>query len=47
MKRAFDDGWGGVICKTLSLDASKARAAGTERRPVLASLLTPPTLTRS
>lgn len=23
MKRAFDDGWGGVICKTLSLDASK------------------------
>jgi dihydropyrimidine dehydrogenase (NADP+) len=25
MKRAFDDGWGGVICKTLSLDASKAR----------------------
>jgi hypothetical protein len=30
MKRAFDDGWGGVICKTLSLDASKARAA--ERR---------------
>ena len=21
--RAFDDGWGGVICKTLSLDASK------------------------
>jgi len=25
MKRAFDDGWGGVICKTLSLDSSKAR----------------------
>jgi dihydropyrimidine dehydrogenase (NADP+) len=23
MKRAFDDGWGGVICKTLSLDAGK------------------------
>ena len=23
MKRAFDDGWGGVICKTLSLDSSK------------------------
>ena len=23
MKRAFDEGWGGVICKTLSLDSSK------------------------
>nr|QKY14976.1 dihydropyrimidine dehydrogenase [NADP(+)] (DPYD) [Polytomella parva] len=23
MKKAFDEGWGGVICKTLSLDASK------------------------
>jgi len=23
MKRAFDDGWGAVICKTLSLDSSK------------------------
>jgi dihydropyrimidine dehydrogenase (NADP+) len=23
MKRAFDDGWGGVICKTLSLDSKK------------------------
>lgn len=25
MKRAFDEGWGGVICKTLSLDSSKVR----------------------
>jgi dihydropyrimidine dehydrogenase (NADP+) len=23
MKKAFDQGWGGVICKTLSLDSSK------------------------
>jgi dihydropyrimidine dehydrogenase (NADP+) len=23
MKKAFDEGWGGVICKTLSLDSSK------------------------
>lgn len=23
MKRAFEDGWGGVICKTVSLDSSK------------------------
>lgn len=23
MKKAFDEGWGGVICKTLSLDAKK------------------------
>jgi dihydropyrimidine dehydrogenase (NADP+) len=23
MKKAFDEGWGGVICKTLSLDAAK------------------------
>jgi len=23
MRKAFDEGWGGVICKTLSLDASK------------------------
>ncbi len=23
MKKAFDDGWGGVIAKTVSLDASK------------------------
>lgn len=23
MKKAFDEGWGGVICKTLSLDAGK------------------------
>ena len=23
MKRAFEEGWGGVICKTLSLDSSK------------------------
>jgi len=23
MKKAFDDGWGGVICKTLSLDSTK------------------------
>lgn len=22
MKKAFDEGWGGVICKTLSLDSS-------------------------
>lgn len=26
MKKAFQEGWGGVICKTLSLDSSKARA---------------------
>lgn len=25
MKRAFDEGWGAVICKTLSLDASKIK----------------------
>jgi dihydropyrimidine dehydrogenase (NADP+) len=25
MKKAFDEGWGGVICKTLSLDSSKVR----------------------
>ncbi len=23
MKKAFDEGWGGVICKTLSLDSKK------------------------
>jgi dihydropyrimidine dehydrogenase (NADP+) len=23
MKKAFDEGWGAVICKTLSLDSSK------------------------
>lgn len=23
MKKAFDEGWGGVICKTMSLDSSK------------------------
>lgn len=23
MKKAFDEGWGGVICKTLSLDSSQ------------------------
>lgn len=23
MKRALDEGWGGIICKTLTLDASK------------------------
>lgn len=23
MKKAFDEGWGGVICKTLSLDSTK------------------------
>jgi hypothetical protein len=32
MKRAFDDGWGGVICKTLSLDASKVRKKGRRLR---------------
>jgi dihydropyrimidine dehydrogenase (NADP+) len=26
MKKAFDEGWGAVICKTLSLDSSKVRA---------------------
>lgn len=25
MKKAFDEGWGGVICKTLSLDSSKVK----------------------
>lgn len=28
MKKAFDEGWGGVICKTLSLDSSKVRWHG-------------------
>lgn len=27
MKKAFDEGWGGVIAKTVSLDSSKARLA--------------------
>ncbi|CAI5532637.1 unnamed protein product [Closterium sp. Naga37s-1] len=26
MKKAFDEGWGGVICKTLSLDSSQMRS---------------------
>ncbi len=26
MKRAFEEGWGAVIAKTVSLDSSKARA---------------------
>lgn len=26
MKKAFDEGWGAVICKTLSLDSSKVTA---------------------
>jgi hypothetical protein len=26
MKKAFDEGWGGVICKTLSLDSSKVQS---------------------
>lgn len=25
MKKAFDEGWGGVICKTLTLDSSKVK----------------------
>ena len=25
MKRAFDEGWGGVIAKTVSVDSSKVR----------------------
>lgn len=29
MKKAFDEGWGAVIAKTVSLDCSKAR-----RRPL-------------
>jgi len=29
MKKAFDEGWGAVIAKTVSLDSSKAR-----RRPL-------------
>jgi hypothetical protein len=28
MKKAFDEGWGAVICKTLSLDSSKVRHQG-------------------
>lgn len=31
MKKAFDEGWGGVICKTLSLDSKKVRS-GTEQQ---------------
>ena len=27
MKKAFDEGWGAVIAKTVSLDSSKARLA--------------------
>ena len=27
MKRAFEEGWGGVIAKTVSLDSSKVRHA--------------------
>lgn len=26
MKKAFEEGWGGVIAKTVSLDSSKVRA---------------------
>ena len=25
MKKAFDEGWGGGICKTLTLDSSKVK----------------------
>ena len=31
MKKAFDEGWGGVICKTLSLDSSKVRPHPAQR----------------
>ena len=33
MKKAFEEGWGGVICKTLSTDASKARPACASLQP--------------
>lgn len=35
MKKAFDEGWGGVICKTLSLDSSKVGAR--RKRALIAS----------
>lgn len=35
MKKAFDEGWGAVICKTLSLDSSKVSLRSEEARITL------------
>lgn len=38
MKKAFDEGWGAVICKTLSLDSSKVSLRSEEARSHYLSL---------
>jgi hypothetical protein len=41
MKKAFDEGWGAVICKTLSLDSSKVRCLLSLRQLAHGSMLAP------